>query len=248
MLFVQAGSVVVAYVSSPMATWTCLILLLSIHLATNHAAVRAVSMHTLNRQRANIVLSNLLDTKKGLTPEEVSVQERIFEWDGVLRWRCSDPIATAKTGVSLQSLLGVLQPASPAHDMTGAIRDRNLIFQRLARIFRQEEYLIWYAVPMKEVLIVLKEQASPQTQIKAWALSLMIAHRLHDQYATSATADKILQILESSLMELSNQWDDCIVRIRSAGWDMDVANLETTSGTRIRVYGGADMLQEKAQN
>lgn len=37
-----------------------MIILLSIHLGTNYLAVRAVSMRTLNRQRANIVLSNYL--------------------------------------------------------------------------------------------------------------------------------------------------------------------------------------------
>ncbi len=244
MIAVQAGSVVIAYVSSPMATWTCLILLLSIHLATNHAAVRAVSMHILNRQRANIVVSSLLETNKAPTPEEVSIQERIFEWDGVLRWRCSAPIATAKIGVPLQRLLGVL---GPAHDTTGAIRDGKLIFQRLARIFSQEEYLVWYDASGKEALIVLKEEASPQAQIKAWALSLLVAHRLQDQHATGAT-DKIVQMLESSVIELSNQWDEYIERMKAAGWDMETANLETTSGSRIRVrvHGGA--VQAKAQN
>lgn len=244
MIFVQAGSVVVAYVSSPMATWTCLVLLLSIHLATNHAAVRAVSMHTLNRQRGNILLSNLLDTQKALTPEEVSIQERVFEWDGVLRWRCSSSIATAKIGVSLQRLLGAL---GPAHDVTGAIRDGKVTFQRLARIFSQEEYLIWYDASAKEASIVLKEQASPQAQIKAWTLSLMVAHRFQNQDATGATTDKILQMLNLSLMELSIQWGDCIERMRAAGWDIDIANLETTSGTRIRMHEGADMVQKKAQ-
>lgn len=47
----QAGSLVVSYVSSPLATWSCLVLLLSIHLAMNRAAVKSVSMHSLNRQR-----------------------------------------------------------------------------------------------------------------------------------------------------------------------------------------------------
>ena len=95
-------------------------LLISVHLATNHAAVRSVSMRSMNRQRANIVLSHLFHDKRALTPEEVSFEERIFEWDGVLRWKGSAPIAKARIGVSLRCLLTSL---APAHDVTGAISD-----------------------------------------------------------------------------------------------------------------------------
>lgn len=228
----QAGSLVVAYVSSPMATWTCLVMLISIHLATNHAAVRSVSMHSLNRQRANIVLSNLLQDKKALTPQEVSIEERIFEWDGVLRWRGSVPIAKARIGVSLGSLLSAVEPA---HDVTGAIRDSNFVLQRLTRIYEREDFLMWYDAS-RTVAIVLKEQASPRTQLKAWALALWVAHRLEDGDATSAMVDKMLDVIELALMEISNQWAELIERIEAAGWDIDIGHLETTSATRIRLH------------
>ena len=230
---VQAGSLVVANVSSPMATWTCLVMLISIHLATNHAAVRSVNMHSLNRQRANIVLSNLLHDKKVLTPAKVCLEERIFEWDGVLRWRGSVPIAKARIGVSLRSLLSSLEPA---HDVTGATSDINFVLQRLTRIYEREDFLMWYDASRKMAYIVLKEQASPRTQLKAWALALWVANRLKDGDATSATIDKILELIESSVMEISNQWTELIERIKAAGWEIDIANLETTSATRIRFH------------
>ena len=56
-----AGSLVVSYISSKWATWTAMIILLAIHLGTNYLAVRAVCMQTLNRQRANLVFSGLLE-------------------------------------------------------------------------------------------------------------------------------------------------------------------------------------------
>ena len=229
---VQTGSVVVAYVASPMATWTCLVLLLSVHLATNHAAVRSVSLRSLNRQRANIVLSYLLHDKRALTPEEVSVEERIFEWDGVLRWKGSAPIAKARIGVSLQCLLSSL---APAHDVTGAISDNNLVLRHLTRIYSLESFLLWYDVRRKMAYIILKDQASSRSQLKAWALALWVAHRLEDGDATSATIDKIIELLESSLIEICHQWADCIERMKAAGWDMDIASLETTSAIRIRL-------------
>ena len=55
------------------------------------------------------------------------------------------------------------------------------------------------------------------------------------QYATGANTENILELLETTLRDISNQWGDCIERIRAAGWDVDIANLETSSGSRIHV-------------
>ncbi|KAL8886364.1 MAG: hypothetical protein Q9215_005911 [Flavoplaca cf. flavocitrina] len=165
-----AGSVVVSYVSSPITTWTCLILLLSIHLAMNRAAVRAVMLHSLNRQRANLVISTYLDRDKVLTPKEVSVQEWIFEWDGVLRWRSSSPLAAARIGSSLQVLLASLGPARKRSQRTGSIRDTEARLTRLIRLYSQEEFLVWYDAPQRLGHIILKEGAAAESQLKAWAL------------------------------------------------------------------------------
>src|ERR1700709_848660 len=104
------GSLVVSHISSQWATWTALIALLAIHLGTNYLAVKAVSMRTLNRQRANLVFSTFLEDSKSIhkeqslkalpTPEEISLRERIFERDGVLRWKGSEIIGYCEIGVS----------------------------------------------------------------------------------------------------------------------------------------------------
>ena len=232
----QVGSVVISYVSTATATWSCLILLLSGHLAMNHAAVRAVSMHSLNRQRANIVFSTFLEQNKIMTPEEVSDQERIFEWDGVLRWRGSSPIAKAKIGVRLQTLMSSWEPT---HASTGSIRDANLLLAKLVRAFSLEEYLLWYDVSNRVTLIVLKDGASSKSQLKAWALGLWVAHRFTQQDATGASVDRSLDLLKSTLTGLSQRWNDCIERLEAAGWDVNVANLETTSGTRVRQHANS---------
>lgn len=103
-----AGTVVVSCVSSKWATWTSLIFLLVIHLATNYLAVFSVCMRTLNRQRANLVFSailfQLLLDRRSLTtstdadgrqttissfdfrcpmPPDVRWREIVFEKDGV---------------------------------------------------------------------------------------------------------------------------------------------------------------------
>jgi len=228
----KAGSAVVSYISTPMATWTCLVMLLSVHLATNYAAVKTVSLRSLNRQRANVVLTNLFDGKEAPTPESASLQERIFEWDGILRWRGSALLGKARIGIALQDMLSTL---APPHLVTGAIRDRDSIFQNLIRIHQDEGFLLWYCHPQRTALIVLKEEVSNKAQLKAWAVGLSVAHRLMNTDATSAATDKVLQTIATALMDISGKWDDYIERIVAAGWDIDIANLETSSGTRIDI-------------
>ncbi|KAI2919733.1 hypothetical protein CBS63078_2830 [Aspergillus niger] len=108
------GSFVVSRVTNFSTTWICLLMLQALHLSLNYAAVRSVQMTSLNRQRANIVFSTLLNTDpdltrllhpepskqqqtpaqhshqppswKTLTPAQVSKKEKIFETDGILRW------------------------------------------------------------------------------------------------------------------------------------------------------------------
>ncbi|KAL2013795.1 hypothetical protein VTN00DRAFT_1320 [Thermoascus crustaceus] len=69
------GSLLVSNITTPLATWTALICLLTLHLATNYAAVRAVHMTSLNRQRANIVFSALLGSDPGLDVDSLSSGE-----------------------------------------------------------------------------------------------------------------------------------------------------------------------------
>ncbi|KAL8989653.1 MAG: hypothetical protein Q9177_001508 [Variospora cf. flavescens] len=237
LLGMLAGSVVVSYVSSPSATWSCLILLLSIHLAMNRAAVRAVRMRSLNRQRANLVFSNFLDQNKVLTPKEVSLQERIFERDGVLRWRGSGAFAAAKIGLPLWHLLASL---APAHEMTGSIRDREAKVMRLVSLYRDEEFLVWYNAPQRLGHITLKVGAGAKSQLKAWTLLLWIAHRHRTANATSAGFEPELDLHRTALEELTSRWLECLDRMETAGWDLGTASLETTPGSRVCLQAEAD--------
>ena len=234
----QAGSLVVSQVSSPLATWTCLMLLLSIHLAMNHAAVRSVSLHTLNRQRANLVFSAYLADKIVMSPREVSSRERIFERDGVLRWKGQGLIGSARVGVSLQDLL---KAWAGSQTVTGSFRDPDAILSRIVEIFSDERYLLWYQHPNREACIALKDGATPQDQMKAWAHALWVAHRLESaSLATGATPDKVLGVIQQVRIDLSTRWVACMQDIKSAKWDLNNANLETTSGLRLHVGDSGD--------
>jgi len=138
LLGMLAGTIVVSQISSQWATWTSLLFLLAVHLWTNYMAVRAVCMRTLNRQRANLVFSdilNQLESRAALktrspeqwedqkvmdlcfaqikipTPEDIYRQERVFERDGILRFQKWEegPVGYCRLGVSLQTLLEAIE-------------------------------------------------------------------------------------------------------------------------------------------
>lgn len=224
---------VVSHVSSYWATWLCLVILLYIHLAMNRAAVRAVTMTTLNRHRANIVLSNFMESGKVLTPYEVSQQhERIFEWDGVLRWKGSPCLAKARIG----SLQGILTSLAPPHKLTGSSKDADFLLVRLVELFDQEEYLLWYSFRLRFVSIVLKDKVQATSQLKAWAHGLLLVHRIHDgDNATADTDESVLKLVEATLKDISRWWGICVEQLNACGWNTATAVLETAPTTRIRL-------------
>ncbi|KAL8782976.1 MAG: hypothetical protein Q9195_009519 [Heterodermia aff. obscurata] len=185
------------------------------------------------QQRANILLSTFVDHDEVLNPEQVSAEERIFEWDGALRWKGSTPFAKARIGVSLRTLLSSM---APPHAATGSTSDANWRLTKLFKLFAGEQYLLWYDVRCQVAYIVLKSEAKAPDSLKAWTQALVVAYRLHvnHQYATGARDDWIFEILETTLVDLSKQWEHLIDRLVTAGWDVDVSNLETVSGTRIQ--------------
>ncbi|KAF2809740.1 DUF647-domain-containing protein [Mytilinidion resinicola] len=218
-----AGSVVVSWVRSAAATWSVLVLLLAVHLGMNHQAVRAVSMRTLNRQRANIVLGEFMSRGRVLKPKEVSGKERVFERDGVLRWVDGRVLGYGRIGVDLQTLL---QRLGPRHATTGAVQlDSKL--SALAELYRDEAYMLWFDVARSEALIVLKQDSTPVDQLKAWTQALMVASRPKE-------ADSLSE-LRMTLQEASKTWKETTEKLAAAGWDLEVAALETRPGRRVRM-------------
>ncbi|KAL0262979.1 hypothetical protein SLS55_001954 [Diplodia seriata] len=187
-----AGSVVVSWISSPLATWMAMLLLLTTHLATNYAAVRAVSMRSLNRQRANIVMAHLLAYDKVLSPQRVSQRERIFELrDGALRWADDQVIGRCRIGVRLADVVARLPGAAAAAADAGApgaarktgavVRDdasaKTMSLAALLKVFEHESYLLWFDAARSEALIVLKQNCEPAAQLQAWTQALLLASR-----------------------------------------------------------------------
>ncbi|KAJ4294266.1 hypothetical protein N0V90_007956 [Kalmusia sp. IMI 367209] len=229
-----AGSIVVSWVSTPIATWSMLIGLLSIHLATNYAAVKAVSMRSLNRQRANIVLSNLLRDGRVLSPSEVSVQERIFEHDGVLRWTDDSIIGHCSIGVPLESMLSRM---GQSHKRSGSLDLQAIKLSDLVRLYQDEAYLLWSIG--SDAVIILKQGCTPLDQLKAWTQALLLARQGSTSRKLGAaehdTSGDRLAELRFALEEAHKVFSTCEVKMRDAGWDLDIAALETRASKRIEL-------------
>jgi Vitamin B6 photo-protection and homoeostasis len=214
------------------------VILLSLHLALNYAAVRSVSMKTLNRQRANLVFSHLLAYDKVLTPKQVCQSERIFERDGVLRWCGGQIIGFARIGVGLIELSGYR-----ARRANAKATDRNSIpyLSRLMDVFLDQQYVLAVnETSMPTIRIALKSGCTSSNQLKAWLHALILAKDMLDKAATSSEGAKkisdtdqdTLEAITSALTRANTLFDEYSERVQSAGWAMDAA-LETRCGPRI---------------
>ena len=234
--FLQAGSVVVSWISSPFATWATLIGLLSIHLAMNHAAVRAVNMRSLNRQRANIALSHLMAHDKVLSPKEVSAKERIFERDGVLRWSNDRILGRWEIGGTLLNLLRLVAQKSTT---SGSLLFSSNDLKTYLDIYERELYILWYDGDKRKAHVVLKEGSTAETQLKAWTHALLLAHDTAEGKDSggdaSVEAPDTLREIRRSLQDNSKAFPEYARRLTAAGWDLGTAAIETRSGTRTHV-------------
>ncbi|KAE8453123.1 hypothetical protein EG329_012310 [Mollisiaceae sp. DMI_Dod_QoI] len=241
LLGMLAGSLVVSHISTKWATWTAMIFLLAIHLGTNYLAVRAVCMRTLNRQRANLAFSASLAyiEQEGVsilrrepdgfakvpspTPDDVRIQERIFERDGVLRWKGA-VLGYCKVGVGLQTLL---RSFSSRNRVTGSY-EPSQDFKRLLKIFDKAPYIIWFDEPSRTFLVVLEKEANAESELRAWLFALYLAKfgRKSDE--------TVLDALDRTFKRLRWIDQDILEHLRRAGWNTEISALETHSGTRIK--------------
>lgn len=229
LLGMWAGSLVVSTVTSQWATWTALILLLSIHLETNRRAVRAVSMRSLNRQRATLVFHHL---RKGHvpTPQEISAQERIFERDGVLRAKDDSILGYCTVGVPMKRLLTAIS-TSEQHASTKSLKisDEHLLSEILA-LHQDSPYIMWQdaAASPRSIFVVLRKGVTAKETLVAWWQALLLVQS--DSQSSSTEDIKVLTIARNEAKELFGKYQE---QLTAKGWDLYTAALETTAGARV---------------
>jgi hypothetical protein len=208
-------------------------------------------MHTLNRQRANIVFSTLVDKDIVLTPEQAAQQERIFEKDGVLRWRASAILGYCKIGVPLKALL---QSLGRQETSSGSFRQLDPEISDLMDLYQQEQYVLWYDSEQHRAFIALKDGATSTSQLKGWCHALRVAREakssddegevaILSRKATSAESSsnknrQVVNLLRRTLVDHSKNFEAYLERLKATGWDLDTAALETKPGYRFASVDG----------
>lgn len=228
------------------------------HLCTNYRAVRSVALRSLNRQRTNIVFSTLQSTGRVLTPREVSLQERILGRGDVLRrygggGNRPDPdddgesgmtVGYARVGVRLATLLLVLCRGINGHDQDEASNEQAERTAALTNIFQRQQYMLWLDAPARTALIVLKDDAKPADIVKAWVHALTVAskthrHRHHRHNNNSNNRDEVHYKEMLAMVQLTlppaDEFARTLRRLERAGWDWEIAALETGQRYRVRV-------------
>lgn len=214
------GTFVVSHITSQTSTWSALMLLLAIHLAMNYAAARAVCMRSLNRQRATILLSNLMDGKQ-ISPKDVANRERIFERDGVLRRSDGKKVGFCRIAGSMEEFARLMsQEQRTASSFTKLIVD----FDAMLDVYEQERFLTWWDNRQRMATIVLKHDASTFDQLTAWMQAFIMATR-----AQTTDVESLSSTLERSKALLAHHRET----LEHSGFDLEVAALETRPGCRV---------------
>ncbi|KAL4896454.1 vitamin B6 photo-protection and homoeostasis-domain-containing protein [Aspergillus ambiguus] len=256
LLGMLVGSLVVSCVSAPRATWLALLGLLAVHLRLNYAAVRAVQLSSLNRHRATLVFSALLAADPAvrdccvrpcgpdgeelrlsppspsstapapaggplaLTPREIARRERIFAPGDRLFWTDGTELGRCRIGVSLAEV--------------GLGRTR-VPLGRLATLFRDEAYMLFGGGEPGSWTVVLKTGCTARARLKAWMQALLVAWVLSVAGEKKNEGDRVLDVVAATLAFLNEhaRMDRYLEALERAGWDVDVAALETRPGRRI---------------
>ncbi|KHJ32474.1 putative duf647 domain protein [Erysiphe necator] len=250
------GSLLLPYISSQKMTWIWLVLLLLVHLGTNYLAVRSICLRTFNRQRTNIFFSEVIENLdhfepnivlreifdnnlKNLvsclnlpSPRDVSQMEKIFERDGVLRWRDGSVLGYCKIGVPLKS---ILECFGCSDTKTGSfINFPSQRFQKILHIYRDSEYILSYNKSRSTYLVAIKSHKKNEVivQLKAWTQALCLA-----KYGLISNDDEesFLKKLQVTC-EFADHLVDSIVsshNFQMLEWNLEVSAMETLPGTRF---------------
>ncbi|RYO75103.1 hypothetical protein DL766_003083 [Monosporascus sp. MC13-8B] len=214
LLGMLAGSLFVRAVSGNAAVWAWMAVLVAAHLVTNYAAVRAVRMRSLNRQRAQLVLTHYVHTGRVLDPAQAAARERILTWrnPGVF-FASSFPCSNEITAEDLR-------------------RHRDDLY-----VVTTQKRQQWYNAASRKwehtVKLFMKEGATPRDTLEAWFKGLRLCGI--DGRSQERGEKTILATVKKGEKGEELLSEEFWRALASAGWDLDAGALETGSAVRIRV-------------
>ncbi|KFY60164.1 hypothetical protein V496_05436 [Pseudogymnoascus sp. VKM F-4515 (FW-2607)] len=251
LLGMLTGTALIPYLITPLQTWTALLILLFIHLSTNHFAVRAVSLRTVNRQRASLLLRPLLSppirpgpipslpSNTIASPLQISERETVIHLDPS---SLHDPDPAHASFVPLATVL------AQAAKGPGRIEPHILL-----HIFAPDSYILYFDPGTRYGFIALKSSATSSTALQAWFCAMECAHLDDETWAGgSAGASRDWNssggdlgnvgtpatVLSGCARKVERVWGEIERGLRGEGWDVDVNALETRTGVRFSVVGG----------
>ncbi|KAK3626557.1 hypothetical protein LTR56_019727 [Elasticomyces elasticus] len=228
----MVGSLVVSWVTSPMATWTTLIFLLAVHLETNRRAVRAVRMRTVNRQRAGLIYWALVRGHVP-SPQEVAERERILEWDGVLRDEKGGEIGHCVVGTSIRKTSRLVN----AGNRSMQVDARWLADMAAIRERRYSLRLQWGHSDRIYASVVIGDEAKVEDILISWWQALAVAGQYAVREGKKATEESTIALLDRTAEEtrqlMERYWEELVGK----GWDLESNALETGMSSRVRVGG-----------
>ena len=168
---------------------------------------------------------------KVLTPRDVAERERIFEQDGVLRWTHDQVIGRGRIGISLEKL--VHSVSKKQHPTTKSVHLHGNALANLLGLYTDEQYILWFDRSTSTVSIVLKQGASSHSSLKAWCQGLLLAKEAVDRKSEKKDILEDIEAIAASLERITKVFDEYACQLKAAGWDLEIAALETHSGVRL---------------
>lgn len=207
-----AGTVVVKLVEDRTTVFCLMITLVFVHLLMNYLGVRAVTLQTLNRQRATILYQQWLLAGRVASPAEVASMEAMVFWWPVLRNRGGSFMGTASFA---KSYAAAIEGVSNA-DILQYPRFW-LAVRRHARV---------------DIRILMKEGAEPFDAVEAWIAAVELAREMDSLQGNIVLGSRKRERLQDPKYQT---WASQMrAHIEEAGWDLSNASFETAAPVRIR--------------
>lgn len=224
------GGVVVSRVEGRMATWCWMIGLLGTHLWCNWKAVRSVRLRGLNRERAGLVCKEVVEQEPGWE-KRIGIEE-VGEKESVLGLWSAIDTKGCRIGVTVEELFSTISRSDMLKDGFGSLSGKSEAFSELLSMFQGEKYLMWFDRDTSNASVALKKDAQAADQMKAWVHVAMM-QRLTKQEARQNGYSSI----KDTLSQVNRSWDELCKVLASAGWRLEMTNVEDGKGVRILIEG-----------
>jgi hypothetical protein len=255
LLGMLTGSFVVGFVSSEGSQmWLTVLSLLCVHLWTNYQAVAHVVARTLNRQRANIVFSDIVNalpeieqtyaadadsaramSRLLLTPKRTCLKERILETDGLLRWyptTGSDAIVGHAKYGSFKTMMELVPPSISIAELLEACDSKTSGYVLFYQVLRHSGRV--------NIRICLTNDSNItfNPDIRAWVHALLLARKLHaGARKTNQVFTHPLDAISESRTTVIKLFDELHIEdaLQKAGWELERNSVQSSPNPSIKI-------------